>query len=329
MIEATAQPRLCEVRSRTDLPCGRSAVATILGVRFCERCALEQEDYFAIGELTQVPRGESGVTEGVGYAARVPRLGYTAGPEGHRRRLVARSSVEVFLLLVVGMILLLASAACGGTGQAHGGSTFAEAKIERETAAQERSRPAEPTAESNGTHGSMARTDDAEGAEARAGDAVARAENSQARAGEAAREEDGGETPQKNAAGNDRPRVDRPRQSHPEELTLKVGGDPGSEFSGVCSLGKEEKTIGGSVPERYVFEPGDAELECEIRKEGGGALEVVVAGDNVRSVQRSGGAGEGTLRFVFSGDSISYSTSSIYLSQTAASSDRSSSNDSR
>jgi hypothetical protein len=329
LIEATTQPRQCQVRSRTDLPCGRPAVASILGVRFCERCAREQEDYFAVGELTQVPRGKSDVTEGVGYAARVSRLGYTAGPEGRSRRPVARSSVEVFLLLVVGAILLLATAACGGAGQARGGSDDAEAKVEPETTAQERSRPAEPTAEGNGTHGSVARTDDADGAEARAGDAVARAENSRARAGEAAREEDGGETPQKNAAANDRPREDRPRQSHPEKLTLKVGGDPGSEFSGVCSLGKEEKTIGGSVPERYVFEPGDAGLECEIRKEGSGVLKVVVAGDNVRSVQRSGGAGEGTVRFAFSGDGISYSTSSISLSQTAVSSDRSSSNDPR
>jgi hypothetical protein len=328
LIEATTQPRQCQVRSETDLPCGRPAVATILGVRFCERCAREQREYFAVGELTRVPRGENGVAGGTGRVGRAPRLGYTVGPPGRRRGRAARS-VEALLLLVVGAILLLAAAACGGAGQAHGGSAEAEAKVEQEATAQERSRLAEPTAEGNGTHEVVARAGDADGAEARAGDAVARAENSRAQKGEAAREAGGGETPRKNAAGEKRPLEDRPRESRPEELTLKVGGDPGTAFSGVCSLGKKEKTIGGSVPERYVFEPGAAGLECEIGKEGGGALEVVVAGYNVRSVQRSGGAGEGTVRFAFSGDGISYSTSSISLSQTTASSDRSFSNDSR
>lgn len=328
MIEATTQPRLCQVRSETDLPCGRPAVATILGVRFCERCAREQREYFAVGELTRAPGGENGVAGGTGRVGRAPRSGYTAEPPGRRRGRAARS-VEALLLLVVGAILLLAAAACGGAGQAHRGSADAEAKVEPEATAQERSRLAEPAAEGDGTHEAVARAGDADGAEARAGDAVARAENSRAQKGEAAREAGGGETPGKNAAGEKRPREDRPRESHPEELTLKVGGDPGTAFSGVCSLGKKEQTIGGSVPERYVFEPRDTGLECEIGKKGGGALEVVVAGDNVRSVQRSGGAGEGTVRFAFSGDGISYSTSSISLSQTAASSDRSSSNDSR
>jgi hypothetical protein len=328
LIEATTQPRQCQVRSRTDLPCGRPAVATILGVRFCERCAREQENYFAVGELTQVPRGERGVTESVGYAGRVPRSGCPAGPPGRRRGPAARS-VKVFLLLIMASISLLASAACGGAGQARGGSDSAEAKVEPETTAQERSQLAEPTAEGNETHGTLARVGDADAAVARAGGALARADNAQARAGVAAPEE-GNESPEGNATGEELPREDRPRQSHPEDLALKVGGDPGSEFSGVCSLGKEEKTIGGRVPEHYVFEPGAAGIECEIRKEGGGALKVVVTGEGVRSVQRSGGAGEGTVRFAFSGGSISYSTSSISLiNQTSKSSDQSSSNDPR
>jgi hypothetical protein len=46
----------CQVRSETHHPCPRPAVAKIWGMLFCERCAHEQEAYFAIGELTQ---GES------------------------------------------------------------------------------------------------------------------------------------------------------------------------------------------------------------------------------------------------------------------------------
>jgi hypothetical protein len=43
----------CRVRSGTDDPCLRPAVAKVRGVPFCERCAREQEAYFAIGELTE------------------------------------------------------------------------------------------------------------------------------------------------------------------------------------------------------------------------------------------------------------------------------------
>ena len=51
MIEAMI-PGPCQVRSRTESPCLRSAEVEILGVAFCEPCAREQEVYFVIGELT-------------------------------------------------------------------------------------------------------------------------------------------------------------------------------------------------------------------------------------------------------------------------------------
>ncbi len=44
---------MCQVRSGTAHPCSRQAVVKIWGMPFCERCAREQEAYFAIGELTQ------------------------------------------------------------------------------------------------------------------------------------------------------------------------------------------------------------------------------------------------------------------------------------
>ena len=45
------------MRSGTDNPCLRLAVVKVSGVPFCEPCAREQEAYFAIGELTEVPDG--------------------------------------------------------------------------------------------------------------------------------------------------------------------------------------------------------------------------------------------------------------------------------
>jgi hypothetical protein len=51
--DATENTGSCQVRSGTDLPCGRPASVRMLGVLFCERCAREQEAYFAIGDLTR------------------------------------------------------------------------------------------------------------------------------------------------------------------------------------------------------------------------------------------------------------------------------------
>jgi len=51
LTEAKQEP--CQVRSRTESPCPRRAEVEILGVAFCGPCALQQEAYFAIGELTQ------------------------------------------------------------------------------------------------------------------------------------------------------------------------------------------------------------------------------------------------------------------------------------
>ena len=51
MTEVT-KPGPCQVRSKTESPCPRSAEVEILGVAFCGPCARKQEVYFAIGELT-------------------------------------------------------------------------------------------------------------------------------------------------------------------------------------------------------------------------------------------------------------------------------------
>jgi hypothetical protein len=71
----------CQVRSKTDRPCPRPAVVEIWGMPFCERCAYEQEAYFAIGELTQEEetRGllDEPLVEALGRMPR-ERTGYTA-----------------------------------------------------------------------------------------------------------------------------------------------------------------------------------------------------------------------------------------------------------
>jgi hypothetical protein len=53
----TKQRGPCQVRSKTVNPCPHQAVVEICGVPFCKPCAREQEAYFAMGKLTQDPRG--------------------------------------------------------------------------------------------------------------------------------------------------------------------------------------------------------------------------------------------------------------------------------
>jgi hypothetical protein len=159
----------------------------------------------------------------------------------------------------------------------------------------------------------MARAGDAE---ARAGDgAVARAGDARASTRDAV-VSGGGETGKEDESEDRTPKV-----------TLKVAGDQGTSFSGVCSVGGHEEVLEGRVPERYAYELDGAKLECEIRKEGAGALEIVVTGEGVHSVQRTNAQGS-TLRFVLSGGSISSSTSSVSQNQAVESSVRSFSDES-
>ena len=83
MTEATTKLGPCQVRSKTGRPCPRQAVVEVWGMPFCERCAREQEAYFAIGELTQEEgrdlRDEL-LVETLGRM-RWERTGYTAAAE--------------------------------------------------------------------------------------------------------------------------------------------------------------------------------------------------------------------------------------------------------
>ena len=113
---------------------------------------------------------------------------------------------------------------------------------------------------------------------------------------------------------------------HPSrKVTLEIRGERGTRFSGTCSIGGEDRRFGGRVPESYSYELGGKKLECEIRKDGPGTLEVVLAaGDEVRSVHRQTGAGSGIIRLTYSGDGASgVSASQSQVSSTLDSSTQS------
>src|SRR3712207_3646652 len=204
---------------------------------------------------------------------------------------------KAFILLLAVATLILVAAACIGTQQPLGDSSAAEQRTVVRT--QDPGIVAEDG-------GAMARAGD--GALARAGDARASARDAVASSeGKTEKEGEG--------------------KNRTHKVTLKVVGDQGIPFSGVCSVGGHEEVLEGRVPEHHVYEPGAAELECEFQKEGAGTLEVLVTGEGVHSVQRTNAQGS-TVRIVLSGGSVSSSTSSISQNQTIESSKRSESDDS-
>jgi hypothetical protein len=75
------------------------------------------------------------------------------------------------------------------------------------------------------------------------------------------------------------------------EVTLKIEGSPGTEFSGTCIIGgKEEKKISGRVPKRFIYDTHGQRLECQISNQSSNSGEMKVefsAGGETNSVQQS------------------------------------------
>ena len=309
MIGETTQPRVCQVRSQTEAPCGRPAAATVLGVPLCERCAREQEGYFAVGELTQVPRGrEPGGA--VATHARRTRPPRAAGVLRRLRERAAGGKGVPFLAAVVVAASVFAAAACGGVEQARAGTDVAGPESGQKTEVQKSPRAARASAGDDGS----------DPVAARAGDAEAGTGGAAVRAGDVRITENGPVGAEDSAEGRDGNR----------EVTLTVTGKPGTKFAGSCSVGGDERTFNGEAPERYTFEPRDEKLECEVRKQGGGTLGILFAdGGSVRSEQRTS-AGGGTMEFVYSGGGVvSSQTSSVTVEQSATTSEGSSADDPR
>ena len=73
-------------------------------------------------------------------------------------------------------------------------------------------------------------------------------------------------------------------------VSLRLEGDPGTTFSGICNVGGKESVLSGRIPKRYAFDPRGQRLSCRIEKRdsGGGNLKVIlIAGDTTRSVQQT------------------------------------------
>ena len=93
------------------------------------------------------------------------------------------------------------------------------------------------------------------------------------------------------------------------EVTLRIEGDPGTRFSGTCNVGDEENELSGQVPESFGYDLEGQQLECEIRQEDAGSLEILLTGPGDRVEQQINAPG-GTISLAFSENGVSSSTSS-------------------
>jgi len=104
------------------------------------------------------------------------------------------------------------------------------------------------------------------------------------------------------------------------EVTLKIEGSPGTEFSGTCLIGGKEKKLSGRVPKRFIFEPDGQRLECRIRKQSSNSGEMKVefsAGGHSNSVQQTSTQG-GSITLQYD----DHGSTGLVSSSTAVSSDQ-------
>lgn len=205
-----------------------------------------------------------------------------------------------FFAVIALSLSFLVSTACG---VAEGGGTSAVDAGAGQEAGGQSSAAAPKIGASEGPRGAERGKAEARGDATPAGEAESGAGKAGARTGEA-RADSGSVAVAGTISGGDTSDLGAPRK-----VTLRLTGDPKTEFSGACSVGQTKKALDGRVPERYVFEPRGKKLECELRTQGGGTLGILITdGAGVRSEQRIT-AGERKLKFAYSHGSISSSTS--------------------
>ena len=103
-----------------------------------------------------------------------------------------------------------------------------------------------------------------------------------------------------------------------KQATLKIEGEPGTEYSGRCVVGGEKDDLGGRVPQQISYTFMGEKIECEVRQQSTGALKVVLQSANDRSEQRINSEG-GTIKFAHSEGSISSTATSSSTSSSSGS----------
>jgi hypothetical protein len=87
------------------------------------------------------------------------------------------------------------------------------------------------------------------------------------------------------------------------DVAIRLEGDSRTTFSGLCSVGEEQKVLSGQVPKRFDFDLKGRQLSCRIEKrddEKGDLKVVLAAGDTTRSVQQTNTPG-GVIKVSYKG----------------------------
>ena len=77
-------------------------------------------------------------------------------------------------------------------------------------------------------------------------------------------------------------------------VLLRLEGDPGTTFSGICVAGSKQSVLSGRIPKSYAFDPRGRKLSCRLEKRdpGRGDLKVIlVVGNTTRAVQQTDNRG--------------------------------------
>ena len=88
------------------------------------------------------------------------------------------------------------------------------------------------------------------------------------------------------------------------DVVIRLEGDPGTTFSGLCSVGEERSVLSGRVPKRFAYHLKGRQISCRIEKRDGGTGDlkvILVAGDSTRSVQQTNAPG-GVIEVSYEGE---------------------------
>lgn len=87
------------------------------------------------------------------------------------------------------------------------------------------------------------------------------------------------------------------------DVTLRVEGDRGIRFSGLCTVGRKDTVLTGEVPKQFTYHLEGQKLSCSIQKQDSRnqSLRVILlAGDATRSVQQTSSR-NGTIDISYAG----------------------------
>jgi hypothetical protein len=99
---------------------------------------------------------------------------------------------------------------------------------------------------------------------------------------------------QEKTAKAPRPEATLGPEAESPAVLLRLEGDPGTTFSGICVAGSKQSVLSGRIPKSYAFDPRGRKLSCRLEKRdpGRGDLKVIlVVGNTTRAVQQTDNRG--------------------------------------